>query len=249
MLRADCISDNNSYLSWDENNYKFIKDNRDLFECPSCKQKLIFVDGIEVIKHFRHMSLSDCEWEPESQNHLEMKKFMKELLNLSNDDLEVNLGFAIPDLFLKEQKVAIEVQNSKITKRKFLDRCYNYTQNGIAVMWVFHEKLLDITKEAQNIPSLIRAAAENSFGRVYIYSDNKLTSVRFNPFYRWIDEFYDNSTGENVGGYLKKYKKKKAIEIIQEIPDDIYGVEIIRVNSKWNGNNPSGYLIAKFYDI
>jgi len=43
--------------------------------------------------------------------------------------MEVDLGFAIPDLYIKDRRIAIEVQNSNITKKKFLERCYNYTQN------------------------------------------------------------------------------------------------------------------------
>jgi len=82
MLRATCIINNKSYISWDNNDYKFILNNRNSFMCPSCKQELIFVDGIEIIKHFRHKVECDCNWEPESENHLEMKMFMKNLLKI-----------------------------------------------------------------------------------------------------------------------------------------------------------------------
>jgi len=148
----------------------------------------------------------------------------------------------------------LKFKNSNITKKKFLERCYNYTQNKIAVMWIFHEDFLDITKEEQNIPSLLRASQENNFGRVYLYSNEKLISVRFSSTFKWVDEYEDYETGETYGGYLKKYKRRKAIQVIQDIPDEKYGIEIYTTRSKWIGGKrsigrPSGYLVAKFYDI
>lgn len=254
MLRATCCLNNKPYFSWDKKDYNFILKNRNSFICPSCKQELVFVDGIEIIKHFRHKVECDCEWEPESENHLEMKYFMKKLLNLSNEDIEVNLNFAQPDLYIKDKGIAIEVQNSNITKKKFLERCYNYTKNGIAVMWIFHDSLLKEGDKEQNIPVLLRTAQENNFGRVYIYSSNKLYSIKFSAIHRWIEEYEDYETGETYGGYLKTYKRKKSINIIQTIPDEKYGNEIYKVRTKWMGGRkiigrPSGYLMAKFYDI
>ena len=183
-----------------------------------------------------------------------MKKVMMEFLNLYYNDMEVKLGFAQPDLYIEDQKIAIEVQNSDITKKKFLERCFNYTKNGIAVMWIFHESFLKQADKEQNIPILLRTTQENGFGKVYIYSCNKLYSVTFSAISRWIEEYTDYKTGETYGGYLEKYKRKKSIKIIQEIPDDIYGKEIYKVRTKWLGGKrvigkSAGYLIAKFYDI
>jgi len=249
MLRANYSPNNESYFSWNKKDYKFIITNRNLFICPICKKKLIFVDGTEMIKHFRHKVTSNCNWEPETENHLDMKRFMMEFLNLSENDVEVNLKFAQPDLYIQNRKIAIEVQNSNINKKKFLERCYNYTENGVAVMWIFHDSLLKQGDKEQNIPILLRTAQENNFGRVYIYSCGEIFSVTFSALKKWVDEYTDYKTGETFGGYLKEYKRKKAINIIQKIPDEIYGKEIYIVRTKWNKNKPSGYLVAKFYDI
>jgi len=249
MLKAQYLEDNKKYVSWNNEDYKFILDNRNQFICPHCKGKVIFVDGTEVIKHFRHFVLSDCDFEPETQNHLEMKMFMKNFFNLTDEDVEVDLGFAKPDLLKRDQKIAIEVQNSNITKKKFLERCYNYTQNGYAVLWVFHEDLLKEYKETSNIPILLRTAHEHYFERVYIYSKGKIIPIHFNPIKRYVEEYTDYETGETFGGYIILYKKKKLISVGEDIPEPMYGKELYKCHSKFSHNTPSGYYIAKFYDV
>ena len=249
MLKAIIKENNDIVFSWDNMDYKKILENKNGFICPYCKSDVIFVDGIEIIKHFRHKVLSECDFEPESQEHYEMKFWLRDFLGYTNEDLEVNLEFARPDVYDSKNKIAFELQKSNITKKKFLDRCYNYTKNGIAVMWIFHESLLKRGDKEQNIPLLLRTAQENGCGRTYLYSKNKLYSIRFKRLFKWVEEYEDYETGDVYGGYLKQYKRKKSIEIIQEIPDKKYGKEIFKVRTKYNNNTPSGYLIAKFYDI
>lgn len=252
MLRAEHKDNKKEYFSWKIEDYKYIINNRNLFICPMCKTQLSFVDGTEVIKHFRHKVKHDCDFEPETEEHLEMKLFMKTFLDLKDDEVEVNLRFAKPDLFIANDNIAIEVQKSNITKKKFLERCYNYTKNKIAVMWIFHDSLFSEDNNNQNIPILLRTASENCFGRVYIYSNKKIFSIKFNPLTKWVDEYKDYNTGDVYGGYLKKYKKKKSIEIIQSLPDDKYGKKIYKVWTKGGRKTEyksGGYYIAKFYDI
>lgn len=43
--------------------------------CPHCYSKMSFVDATTKIKHFRHHVPCPYEVEPESKEHLEMKKF------------------------------------------------------------------------------------------------------------------------------------------------------------------------------
>ncbi len=252
MLRAKNNKSGKEFFSWNIDDYRFIIKNKNDFICPVCKSELIFVDGIQVVKHFRHKVKIDCDFEPESEEHIEMKLFMKDFLNLKDKEIEVHLRFAKPDLLIMDKMIAIEVQKSNITKRKFLDRCYNYTKNGIAVMWIFHDSLLKEDNKNQNIPILLRCAAEHGCGRIYIYSEKKIYSIRFNMLSRWIDEYEDYKNKEVYGGYLKQYKKKKSIQVIQEIPDEIYGKKIYKVWTKGGRKNEyksGGYYIAKFYDI
>ena len=71
MLVAKDKDSGTNYYSWDKKDYIFIKKNKTKFICPDCKTQLIFVDGIDVIKHFRHKTKKQgkcCDFEPESKD-------------------------------------------------------------------------------------------------------------------------------------------------------------------------------------
>lgn len=253
MLKAKNKITNKSYISWNEEDYKFILLHKKEFICPSCNSDVEFVDGIEKIKHFRHKTLSECEWEPESQNHLAMKKYVKEFLNIPDKDIEVDLGWAKPDLILRQNEfkgfIAIEVQHSKIAVKKFLERTKNYTEHKIPVLWIFDESILNTKETEQDIPALLREAHDIYCGRVYMFIENRIIPIHFNKMYRWVDEYEDFRTGEVYGGYERQYKRKKAIMYGENLPDEIAGKKIYSFYTSWKNNkNPVGFLIAKFYD-
>jgi hypothetical protein len=249
MLKATNTSDNKNYLAWNSQDYILIKNNRDNFICPHCKSRVIFVDGIEVIKHFRHYTVSECEWEGETKNHLEMKKFVKEFFNIPDDDIEFDFGWARPDLVLRQDNkiIAIEVQHSKIAVKKFLERTKNYASHNIPVLWIFDGDML-ISKEEQDIPALLREAHDLYCGRVYMFLDNKIIPIHFNKMYRWVDEYDDLYNGVTYGGYDKAYKRKKSIMYGEVLPDTFAGKKLYTFYTSWSGSHPTGYLIAKFYD-
>jgi competence CoiA-like predicted nuclease len=251
MLKAEHKPTAKKYLSWNLEDYKFIMENKKDFICPSCKSDVVFVDGIEVIKHFRHKVECLCDWEPETQEHLSMKKFMKEFLNIDDEHIEYDLGWAKPDLIYlnKNEVIAIEVQHSPLSIAKFKERTKRYSDNGVAVLWVFHEKFLDKENPEQNIPAFLREAHDIYFGRVYMILKDHLVPVHFNKLHRWVDEYDDYESGETYGGYYKEYKRRKVISFGSELPDEKYGKEIYCVWSDWSrGKHPKGFLIAKFYD-
>ena len=92
MISAKYSINNKIFYSWVKKDYPFILINRNSFLCPHCNSDLIFVDGIEIIKHFRHKVKSNCDFEPESKEHLEMKFWLKRFIGLSDKDLMAALG-------------------------------------------------------------------------------------------------------------------------------------------------------------
>lgn len=251
MLKALCKLDNKKYLSWNEKDYNFIKENKEEFICQSCKSRVVFVDGIEVIKHFRHFTVSECDWEGETQSHLNMKKIVKEFLNIPDEDIEYDLGWAKPDLVYRQKGfkdfIAIEVQHSKLSVAKFLERTKNYTLHKIPVLWIFDSSFLNKKEDEQNIPALLKEAHDLYFGRVYMIFDNIIRPIHFNKMYRWVDEYEDYS-GQSYGGYMKEYKRRKVIMVGENLPDELGGKELFHVWTSYSGNHPQGYLLAKFYD-
>ena len=223
MLKV--LKDNKEIIT----SYNSIICKKDNFTCPFCGEKLIFVNSILKIKHFRHKVESNCENEPETEEHIKMKLFMMKKLNLKEHNLEVNLKFAIADLYLFNEKIAIEVQYSPISLEKFIDRNRNYSDNGISVLWVFHKKLLK-----ENIHAFLRKAHELYFGRIYVYHNNEIYPIHFLRFGR---DLIDSK------GYLyfKNYKLKRKM---------IYGNKIcsfhlVKSINSFRGNN---FKVAKFYD-
>ena len=229
-----------------------IEDNKDKIICPFCKEKVIFVCGKYKIAHFRHYIESECSPEPETEEHLNMKKFFIDKLNLTEDQVEFNLGFAKPDIFLKEKRIAIEVQHSPISEEKFLERTANYSKRGIYVLWIFDSCLYK-----ERVSALLRKAHELYFGRVYFFMNGTIMPVHFKSKTVWVEEkeipvFVDfeeyaqngfEPVYERVGGYEKTLKTKKELEFGKEIEN----VKVILcTKNTWRNNN---YLIAKFNDF
>jgi len=136
-----------------------------------------------------------------------MKKFFIDHLKLNPSEVEVNLKFAIPDIYLKDKRIAIEVQHSKISEEKFLFRTRRYTEEGIYVLWIFHPKLLK-----ENVPKFIRKAHELYYGRIYTIFKDILIPIHLESKERWINEsgFYNSDAEyESYGGYYQNYKIKK----------------------------------------
>lgn len=210
------------------------------FTCPECNGEVLFVNGLKKIKHFRHLVKSNCGWEPETERHIEMKQFCKKFFKLEDDNLEVGLGFARPDLYDEVKRIAIEVQHSNLTLEKFLERTENYTKNNIAVLWIFDCKLVK-----ENINAMLKKAHELYFGRIYIYWDGYIKPIHFSPKGRYVttyDTDSDTPYNERYGSYYKIYKNKKTLSAGSIIVNPNLNIQ----RNTWKDNN---YLIAKFNDV
>jgi len=240
MITAINKKDNKRIFSYKIESLKYILENKNNFKCPNCNSELIFVNCTKKIKHFRHKISSDCEWERETEEHINMKRFFIDKLKLNPSEVEVNLKFAIPDIYLKDKRIAIEVQHSSISEEKFLERTKRYTENNIYSLWIFHPKLLK-----ENVPKFIRKAHELYYGRIYVLFEDKLIPIHFEPKERWINEsgFYNSDAYyESYGGYYKTYKIKKEFNLGEPI-ENIENFQLSR--NTWKQNN---YMISKFWD-
>lgn len=220
MLRA--INEKN------ENCLSFEKiDKSKKFHCPRCSNEVIFVDAILRIKHFRHKVESNCEPEPETLKHIEMKHFMLKKLLWENECLEVNLKFARPDLY--KNNIAIEVQYSPVSYKDFIERTVNYRLHNIYVLWIFEWHLLK-----ENVSDFLKKAHEIYFGRIYVYKNGVIFPVHL------------KSTGvykRTINGelYWKYYKKKKKFLFGEKLCD----FNLFTTKNNWKENN---FNIAMFYD-
>lgn len=127
------------------------------YVCPFCKERMILVKPeLTIIDHFRHKVECVYNSEPETQQHLEGKKFLYDFFKDYCDcGLEVKLGNRIADVVLinGRRRVALEYQCSPISMREYLDRTKDYDEMGVRVVWVwggangvsFDKKIKDLT--------------------------------------------------------------------------------------------------------
>lgn len=143
MLQALCNETQKNIISWQVDGRKEIEGKT--FICPNCGNKMMFVDAIEKIKHFRHYSENlGCYTEPETEEHMLMKKICFETLsniygkNVVGEEyveLEKKILDSRADVFLKPN-IAIECQASSISVNDLVRRTEKYSKNGIYVCWI-----------------------------------------------------------------------------------------------------------------
>lgn len=183
MLIAKYKKEDKNVVSYKERD--FILKNRKDFICPHCKDKVIYADAIFKIKHFRHKAKRVCESEPETETHIQMKKFICEFLNENPKQvLEKNLGFSIPDLYIKDKRIAIECQASQISIRKFIERSINYHKNGVFVLWIWDYDLVRRKKCQRLFNKILRRMYHN---RIYFYDNENIFSLQFTTPNKFVD--------------------------------------------------------------
>lgn len=118
------------------------KERQAAYYCPSCKSKVILKKGQIRIPHFSHQSTVDCQSfsEGETEEHLLGKELLYKYFqeNKINVELEWYLPELKqrPDLYLSDQKLAIEFQCSQISYEKLKERSTGYQTIGIDVIWI-----------------------------------------------------------------------------------------------------------------
>ena len=158
--------------------------------CPQCEQPMVFVDCKTRMKHFRHLSWNNCEWEPESAEHLILKKRMFDLFRrkAASCQYEQKIGEGVADLKVVTHEgviIAVECQVSPIGCEEFQRRTLNYRHAGASPIWILYPKYyLQIARFYNGQPCYrLREIERLEMGTVLYY--NKVTGIperlRFKP--------------------------------------------------------------------
>lgn len=178
-----------------------------------------------------------------------MKKFLynwfKKLKDIKKIELEYNLEFAIPDIYIKLgefEEVAIECQCSKISEKEIIQRTKKYSVNGIHVLWILGTKKYLVenheawSSETEYKRSKIEKWLQSIyFGRVY-YCEKIATNefhivpVRFKSATRSVEWF-------TISPYTKYLKTIATISVGKDIE-----------NQKLLLTLSNDHLIARFMD-
>jgi len=108
---------------------------REEFHCQECDGIMRFVNAMFKIKHFRHKVECPYETEPETQEHLRMKLYFKELYN--NAELEVRVGKNLRRADVLVGDVVIECQHSPISVKEMVERTKDHNKYSKYVLWIF----------------------------------------------------------------------------------------------------------------
>lgn len=204
------------------------------FFCKECEKEVILKKGLIKQHHFAHKPPKSCTFgDGETDVHYKAKKGIFEGLrshrNCTFCDLEKRVGTVIPDVFaiIGGNKVAIEIQKSKMTVEKAIERTKAFYKNNLSVIWVIPNiNELKIVTDKEENKKITKASKWKiffhslAFGRIYIWSGNGsfVNVIHFDDFERYVQEtsYYDSSGNEEShGGY---YKKLKTIKTINRAP-------------------------------
>lgn len=113
------------------------------FICPLCKEEVVIHKGMVRVHHFKHKNITNCNF---GSGETEIHRLIKESvardiaasLKFETVDIEHDLGYAIPDVYISQlnTKIAIEIQKSAITPNEALLRTVRYYKNKTAVLWI-----------------------------------------------------------------------------------------------------------------
>lgn len=178
--------------------------------CPQCGQAMLFVDCSTRLKHFRHISRSTCEWEPESAEHLILKKRMFEFFQEkgASCQYEQKIGEGLADLKITTDggaTIAVECQISPISYEALERRTLNYRRAGASVMWILYPKYyLQIARFYGGQPCYrLRELERLEMGRVLYY--NKATGM---PERLWFKQKWARGGGQCSSLYFLQRRER-----------------------------------------
>jgi competence CoiA-like predicted nuclease len=163
-----------------------------------------------------------------------MKYTLLRKLRLDIDHLEYNLGWSIPDIYIPQRRIAIELQYSPLSEEEFLARTKRYSMNDICVLWIFHESLFDFDNGFTK--AFIRAAHKLYFGRVYVFKDEDVYPLKLVSQKRVIPESFFTE------GYTKTLLNKKD----HHLGDPVQDYVLANKNIRYIDNDI--FHLAMFYD-
>ncbi|MGT2924465.1 competence protein CoiA [Streptococcus caviae] len=134
------------------------------FTCPACGEAVRLRNGSVMRPHFAHVSLQNCRFysENESAEHLSLKA---ELYTALSRTEQVAVEQVLPQLgqiadLLVNEKLALEVQCSRLSEDRLRERTQAYQNNGFQVLWLLGKKLW-LTKRLSSLQKQLLYFSQN----------------------------------------------------------------------------------------
>ena len=115
--------------------------NGESFSCPGCKQPVVLKRGRVKMPHFAHSKRAQCNSfsEGETMEHLQNKALMQQW---SGGQLEAYLPKLQQRPDVLWQQVAIEVQCSRLSLERLVERVVNYRKHGYTSWWLLGQHFI-----------------------------------------------------------------------------------------------------------
>jgi hypothetical protein len=182
-------------------------------KCPECLAETTAKAGPVVRPYFAHRANRDGCWHGrETEAHRRCKTALFEALSAHPGVRrcvmeERQPGGFVPDILAEigRERVAFEVQRSRISPADLERRSRRYFAAGIAVLWIRPEPPRH--GDGPHRASQLERWCEETYGRCYYWEGGtRATGVKFGQAMRWIDEW------EGCGGYWTPYKARFLLE-------------------------------------
>ena len=196
--------------------------------CPHCWEMFSFVNTSTKTKHFRHPPSSNCLSEPESKEHLDLKRYVFEDLKQSRYKVEyeyrIDSQIADVAVFLDNGIIVFECQVSPLSLSSLLGKTFDYLKSDVFPVWLLHpkyhkrymERNQDFYYKLSRIGSLLK-----DISWVLWYSENSssLQRIEFSPKFG-IDPFGEEYECKTMF-YVEKGKSLSPTEVIGEFNTSI----------------------------
>ena len=215
--------------------------------CNICKKQVYYNENENC---FKHRGIKPDDFEPETVEHKRMKEYWYNTFPLVNPiilrQMEYRFGDQIADVYFELRdgiKVAIECQNSPITKKKLINRTKKYAEKDIYVLWIFNGSGTCVSEEKKpfNMDKVRVLGEEKRVHNLYggrIYYMNVVGDLVIDePYALHYSPYFENKQSEtSVYGHDKYYKEYKSATV-----GNIPSYKIVC-------NDYNGYKLARFMD-
>ncbi|GGP14441.1 competence protein CoiA family protein [Oceanobacillus neutriphilus] len=158
------------------------KQEKDLFYCPACKERVIIRSGERVTAHFAHLPNTECllSGGGEGPYHEKGKLQLFNWLNRFNMQVELEAYFPEisqrADIFINigGKKIAVEFQCARIPREVVLSRVQGYNSLGIKPVWILGAKYLKqkgayMFQLNQFLDVFIRSSPQKDYPQLFFY--------------------------------------------------------------------------------
>lgn len=180
------------------------------YYCRGCRKRVILKKGKKKCAHFAHQKSDNCSVfsERESKEHLQLKECFMDWLGQSVEPvfLEAYLPRLRqrPDILLAN--LAIEIQCSRLSHQRFIERTQNYLNNSYQVWWILGNSFLGQSQFSliEKVAATIIEKEECIAGKLISRNKSFICIIILQRLYQGIFPFAV-AAGLFLVGTLKKY--------------------------------------------